>query len=348
MQDLINNFFNDSNIEIINLNYQWNFEIFRENIIFPKEIISFLNDKQNNSVRKYVFQNEQKYKLFLSFNHNLNVVFDSNYIYFFDTEFNLISRFQNFTNIDNKKTPTRLYINFENHNFDYPKTLLHTIKKSESNNIFLDFSKEIISVYDHDNYIDSIKITSIQFKDDLIYVNLHMEHIECFIFNLAGVLKEVVFYDNTCSLLNLDKKSISIKNYNSIVKYTSKMVDDYYLLTDIKIEIINKDSFDITIDFIKKVISIKTHLNYNKILNTYNSLANTFYNKNLPKLKNYDSFLKHLDNLPKVELNEKNLNHAIMRNYEFKLIYGIHILQSFEKFIFEDKFLKNLLYLKNN
>lgn len=343
MQTLIDNFFKDSQIEIFPLDYMWNFENNYKTPEIPSEVLSFVLDKKKNSIQKYIFEDKNKYKLFLYFTKNIVTLFDSNDIYFFNSDFVFIAKFKNFTILPSSiRHSGNKYIDFDNQHFSYPNEIVNKIKISNTQELYLNFGKNKIYINDSD-----LNVSSIEFNDKTIDVNLSMDHIEMISFDYSGVVLDCFFRKETASLLNLKDSCIPIKNFNSIIQYTSSAIDDYNLITDVKINIIKKSAFNKLLLFIKNVIISRNSLIYDVALKKYQLIADVFDRKKIPVLKNYNLLFEHLEKLHQVELTKQTLNYAVLKTHEVKLIYGIHILQSVEEVIFGKDFLNNLLYLKH-
>lgn len=342
MQTLIDNFFKDSKIELISLDYKWNFENNYKTPDIPPEILSFVLDKKNNSIQKYIFEDKNQHKLFLYFKKDIITLFDSNDIYFFNSDFVFIAKFQNFTILPSAmRHSDDKYIEFDNQHFSYSTgTILNKIKASKTKDIYLNFKEDNIIVHSFD-------VQNIQFEDNKIKVNLQLEYVKSIFFDLSGIVTHCVFSPWACSLLNLKDSCIPIKNFNSIIQYTSSAIDDYNLITDVKINVIKKSTFNKLLLFIKNVIISRNSLIYDVALKKYKIITNVFDRKNVPILKNYNLLFEHLEKLHQVGLTKQTLNYAVLKTHEVKLIYGIHILQSVEDVIFEKEFIKNLLYIKH-
>lgn len=343
MQTLIDNFFKDSQIEIIPLDYKWNFENNYKTPDIPSEILSFVLEKKNNSIQKYIFEDKNQHKLFLYFKKDIITLFDSNEIYFFNSNFVFIAKFQNFTILPSAiRHSDNKYIDFDNQHFSYPNEIVNKIKISNTKELYLNFGKNKIYINDSD-----INVSSIEFNDKTIDVNLSMDHIEMISFDYSGMVVNCFFRGSTCSLLNLKDSCIPIKNFNSIIQYTSSAIDDYNLITDVKINFIKKSAFNKLLLFVKNVIISRNSLIYDVALKKYQFISNVFDRKNISGLKNYNLLFEHLEKLHQVDLTEETLNYAVLKTHEVKIIYGIHVLQSVENVIFDKEFLKNLLYLKH-
>lgn len=291
--------------------------------IFLKEL--FIKEDLDLDKKYFVYSTKQSLLLFFNKNYIITYQRFNNTTSVFNNNFELLLKFSDSSPIIagmNWTISSAKFLNFEMNFIDKNSDAISIKTHSKNHNEFhLTSSSEIN------------KISLVSFKENHVKVNFHQSLIQNIFFDYNGNIKSIHLLDRVC-----DTEYINIKNYKDILLKVSSSIDIYNLCTDHSLKIMNENTFNNHIDFIKNLIFI---YNEDLIPNNYQSIQKLIHNINSLKIMNniFDDsedfkIKKHLSKSIYSEYKDDDLiflSALIFNNHTIDSIVNVKIRKEIEK-----------------